>query len=87
MTPGWAAAYSTAALASMQPPQPWAVNSSTTTGSAGVSARGAAGLDGWALDPAATETASRAAAGMIQPLVRMARTLNTAAKDSRLIFA
>jgi hypothetical protein len=63
------------------------VNSSTTTGSAGTSPRGAAGFDGWALDPAATEAASTAAAGMIQALVRMARTITTVAEPAPLIFA
>ena len=87
MTPGSSARASTRVLAAGQPAQPWAVNSSTTTGSAGTSPRGARGLDGWALDPAATKAAARAAAGMVQPLVRMAGTLITDAADPRLIFA
>ncbi len=88
MTPGSPATASTRALASGQPAQPWAVNSSTTTGSGGGASRRATRVgDGWAPAPAASNAAARAAAGMIQPLVRMAARLITAGEKAPLIFA
>ena len=88
MTPGSAATDSNRALASGQPAQPWAVNSSMTTGSGGGAvSRMARADDGWATDPAATRAAARAAAGMIQPLARMAERLITAGENAPLIFA
>ena len=87
MTPGSAARASTRALTSGQPAQPWAVNSSTTTGSTGASRAAARGADGWAEEAAANRAASPAAAGNIQPRKRMARTLITGPRAARLIFA
>ena len=75
MTPGSPAARSTTAFASTQPPQPWAVNSSTTTGEpAAAAAR--TGLPraptGWATDPTDNRTPVMTVAAMIQTLFLMA---------------
>jgi hypothetical protein len=87
MTPGSVATDSIRAFASGQSAQPWAVNSSMTTGSGGAAARTARADDGWATDPAATRAAAKAATGMIQPLVRMPQRLTTPGEIAPLIFA
>ena len=67
MTPGSSARPSTTWLASGQPEQPWAVNSSTTTGSAGgLGGRTGRAPAGWAVEPTARQQADAATLAMIE---------------------
>ena len=75
MTPRSWARPSTIRLASGHPAQPWAVNSSTTTGSARAAATRGRAPAGWAVDPTAAAPASITAAPINTPLSFMSGTV------------